>query len=158
MKQKVKLQADVFDALELSALVNGGIGRGCLYDESKAAASLDALENEGETVDDIQYVPSCIMGHAMFLDGYRLGFDGECAINPDISPVSAELVRAFPALRATIDDDMLREELADEAAGFTAIVCSIERVNDDYVDAAQKNNKPISWKKWCKIMNVVRGN
>lgn len=54
------LPADVFDALEFSALVYGGIG------------SLRRTEEREKSFEDLRIgvaTPRCVFGHALFLDG-----------------------------------------------------------------------------------------
>jgi hypothetical protein len=70
-QQKITIQRDVFDALELSALVFGGVGGG-------------SLRGYGEA-------PLCIIGLARFLDGQPLLYE------QNGGEVAAELNRAFSA-------------------------------------------------------------
>ena len=59
-QKQIVLPADVYDALELSALVHGGIGAECftVYED---------------TDDDTPPPPLCVVGHAEFLDNTRVG-------------------------------------------------------------------------------------
>lgn len=123
------LPADVYDALELSALIHGGVGS-C------------HLANDG--------VPHCIIGHAMFLDGYDPTTQNEDHIRED-APITAALVQAFPRLgieNAYYDDSYLVKVRAVEAANDNA-VCSIP-----LTDIEQQK---VTWRRWCKQLNVVRG-
>lgn len=138
-QQKRTLPADVFDALELSALIYGGIGAGCL--SLTRTAEGDATEPE----------PHCVIGHAMFLDGYRIGRDMESVIAPDESPVVDALVAAFPGL-------------ACDGEEYHDFITDVETENDNKVadilsrrDDADVSFGRITWKQWCKTMRVTRG-
>lgn len=142
-KQKIVLPANVFDALELSALVFGGIGTGCLSD-------VDKNGND---------IPSCIVGHGLFLDGYvdQHGYYAERTIVPKQSPVLDALVKAFPALDEEIQAQ--KDMALDNGSIYHCIISDIETVNDSTVSNYATNERvTLTWKQWTKRMGVVRGN
>lgn len=113
MTEKRTLPADVYDALELSALAFGGIGRGAYLD----------WDFDG---DDAK-APRCILGHAAWLvDDLRVMSDGEvCSV--------------------------LYEQLGNA-----------ESVNDTAVRSinwrrGRDGDRRVSFKAWCKELNVERG-
>jgi len=141
-KQKVVLPADVYDALELSALIHGGIGSGCL---SKPSDEIVAGSDDSFWGPEYVEVPSCIIGHALFLDGYSYS---ENHYREGASPVTDALVEAFPALL---------DEVNETTSAF-GIICEIESLNDNTVDEYAKNQEAtLTWKQWTKRMRVVRG-
>lgn len=155
---KVVLDPDVYDALHFSALAHDGIGTACLY--------------HTRTIDgEVVAVPSCIIGHGLFLDGHvdnanSCGWNETCA-KPGHSPVIDELVRAFPALA----DDIYQPSILGEGkaidpaqlseATYLQVIRTIENLNDDTVDAHGRNDshydKRMSFLQWARKMHVVRG-
>lgn len=98
--QQRVLPADVYDALELSALVHGGIG-----------ATVRFLPDNG--------APCCIVGHAQFLDGLNAdsGMDG--CDRYVAGEVGAALETAFGEslyqVALTNDERLYRVALTNEA-------------------------------------------
>ena len=91
------LPADVYDTLEFSALVYGGIGRDLYWDYNDT--------------------PCCIHGHAMMAAG------------------SASWINSLNPIVIALRDAGIHEKLNDRAVG------------DDR----------ISFRTWCRRLNVVRG-
>ena len=123
------MAADVYDALELSALIHGGIGTDCF----------DVVGPDSESV------PCCIMGHAMWLDGtlstWLQGPAGE--VEHGVAKAFGVTLPNTPSRFKAAAEDIYD---ANDCAVTTAIECNL----------ANEQSK-ISWRQWCQRLSVVRG-
>lgn len=130
--KKTILSPDLFDVLELSALIHGGVGASCLGEEKRG-----------------QQVPVCVMGHALWLDGT---LNGE---HP--GPVTSRLAKAFGFTPEDYDhvfpinDAPIEEEFTVRGVG-----CSYQLSKTDEYGDPQIRYRRVSFKKWCKLVGVER--
>ena len=126
-QKQVVLPADVYDALELSALVHGGIGAEYFI---------------AEAVGDNPPPPLCVMGHAEFLDNAYMASAARV-------PVTRAVLAAFGLNEAQ------GYGLGPIFSANDRAVRKLVHGNADV--PVLDSGKRVTWEQWCKETGVVRG-
>lgn len=156
--KQVVLPAAIYDTLELGAIAYGGIGALCL-------TQCTQIDKNGGCVE----VPLCVIGLTLFLDG-ALAPNGGFSKPEVVALVDrvllsrnlderrnnrSELARLIPVTSAVAKAFGMKPEQFTFVYGINdGAVSAIFGVDDD--DSFNKHER-VTFKQWCKQLNVVRG-
>jgi hypothetical protein len=147
-QQYTVLPAAIYDALNLSAIANGGIGSGCL-DQSEI--------RKGKIV---RHIPVCIIGHTLFLDGQEGGVNTDAGEKPGL--VTSAVAKAFGFEPRTYCDVFAKNDtpivafLGKRYPGESTVKdVSWQSGTGEFCSLAVE--KKLTWRQWTKAVGVVRG-
>jgi hypothetical protein len=129
---RLEMNPDVYDAMELSCMIWGGIGAGPIwvFTGSELAAIFPKYENN-------MIGPHCLIGHVT-----------ELYSNVLCSYYDNEIVQEFRRLKLT--DDF------QDTGGFGSTY-SDESVKKAAISLGRGDTEKVSWEEFCNYWNIVRG-